>query len=146
LEHDPHDVKPESWQWIGQAPSLHALRVERVGHATPPCRGFNTISRSRILEPTPQVLEQVPHTDQADMMQSTGQFLMLQVAVDVAFGQAAPPKAAVWVTDLDRDLDPRPHDFVHFDQEDQEVMAQFTGHECTLQDWRPTKRGQSLPP
>lgn len=93
LEHDPHDVKPESWQWIGQAPSVQLAVVASDGHNKPPFWRCCNTWRLRVFEPSPHETEQALQVVHLPTSQSTGQLISLHTWLKDKDGHAAPPFA-----------------------------------------------------
>lgn len=99
-----------------------------------------------ILVPLPHVFEHLPHDDQAECLQFTGQFCLLQTRCPDEAGHLRPPflgcvttrRVLVWV--------PPPHFLLHAVQAFHELILQWTGQPLVRHDRDLARDGQPLPP
>ena len=84
-------VQLETRQSTGQANVKHVLYSLVRGQDTPPCTLVVSTERLRFLVPVPQVAVHAVKAVQLDTLQSTGQWKVLQVFMNLVAGQVTPP-------------------------------------------------------
>ena len=76
---------------MGQANVLQVLYSLSMGQVTPPWRLVVVMERPRFLLPVLQVAEQAVKAVQEERRQSTGQWKVWQVFMNLVIGQVIPP-------------------------------------------------------
>ena len=102
-------------------------------HGVPPCAGAVPTVRVRDMRPPPQVALQAEVLPHADSWQSMGHGWVLQLRLEVAPGQEAPPWAGALTTERVLDWTPPPHFSVQREKRDQAETLQLTEHLKELQ-------------
>lgn len=111
-------------QSTGQETVLHSADLVREGQAEPAALGLVTMVRVAVLEPVPQVLEQVDHALNLVTAQLMAQIWVLQARDAFTAGHLSPPLAGSTITLRRRFCSPPPHTLVQVLQADQGVTWQ----------------------
>jgi hypothetical protein len=117
-----------------------------MGQVTPPWRLVVRMERLRFLEPVPQVAAQAVKEVQAETRQSTGQWKVWQVLMNLVMGQVIPPWRCMLTMERLRLLVPEPQVAEHAVKAVQAVTLQSMGQPKVLQLRELDKVGQRTPP
>ena len=133
-------------QWIGHAPSLHALDSPSAAHITPPCSAATITERERECTPTPHDAEHRLQAFQTLAWQSIGQGCAWHTALSSRVGQILPPYAASRFTLRRRFFTPPPHVLEQASQSPHCDTSQSTGHHFAAQVAVSSRSGHATPP